>query len=72
MGRQRGSSGGASGGLGGGSGAGESELQLQRRRVDSRRKALQRKLLEVGGRGTAAKHSARRFQVDHGGRMFRL
>ena len=46
LGRQRGGSGGADGGLGG---AGETELQLQRRRVDSRRKALQRKLQEVGG-----------------------
>ncbi|KAK9828582.1 hypothetical protein WJX72_000864 [[Myrmecia] bisecta] len=45
--RERGRSGSASGGLGGGGGGGESELQLQRRRIASRRKALQRKLQEV-------------------------
>jgi len=45
--RQRGRSGGSSGGLGGSAGGGESELNLQRQRLGSRRKALQRKLAEV-------------------------
>ena len=45
--RERGRSGGASGGLGGGGGSGESELNLQRQRIGSRRKALQRRLAEV-------------------------
>lgn len=45
--RGRGRSGGSSGGLGGGSGAGETELQLQRRRIDARRRALRLKLGEV-------------------------
>ena len=45
--RQRGRSNAASGGLGGAAGAGESELQLQRRRLATRRKALLAKLGEV-------------------------
>ena len=46
--RQRGRSSAASGGLGGAAGAGESELQLQRRRLATRRRALLAKLGEVG------------------------
>ena len=45
--RERGWSGSSSGGLGGAGGGGQSELQLQRQRVITRRKALQRKLAEV-------------------------
>jgi hypothetical protein len=45
--RERGRSGGMSGGLGGASGGGETELQLQKRRILERRKALQRRLLDV-------------------------
>ncbi len=45
--RERGRSGSSSGGLGGASGGGQSELQLQRQRLITRRKALQKKLSEV-------------------------
>lgn len=57
--RGRGRSGGTSGGLGGGAGAGETELQLQRRRVDARRKALLLKLADVR-RTRAVQRAARR------------
>jgi hypothetical protein len=46
-GRERGRSGGTAGGLGGASGGGETELQLQKRRIGVRLKALKRKLDEV-------------------------
>ncbi|BDA45810.1 probable GTPase HflX [Coccomyxa sp. Obi] len=45
--RERGRSGGMSGGLGGSGGGGETELQLQRRRIRTRIKALKRQLAEV-------------------------
>ena len=45
--RERGRSGSTSGGLGGAGGGGETELQLQRRRIGARMKAIQRKLDEV-------------------------
>ena len=45
--RERGRSGSSTGGLGGAGGGGQSELQLQRQRLITRRKALQRKLSEV-------------------------
>lgn len=57
--RGRGRSGGSSGGLGGGAGGGETELQLQRRRVDARRKALLLKLADVR-RTRAVQRAARR------------
>lgn len=46
--RERGRSGGTSGGLGGSAGGGETELQLQRRRIRTRIKALKKQLGEVG------------------------
>lgn len=58
--RGRGRSGGSSGGLGGGSGAGETELQLQRRRIDARRKALRLKIGEVQLTRTVQRAARRR------------